>query len=265
MDLCFDNVEQYSNENHNHSVADSRPRPRKRPPEQDLERERHRYEHDSEPEDPHRYDDPSAAHQQQQQQYHHRESLMSNIEDPAAANMFEDKKKEWLPYIPEEFDPETLNALETEHITDWNWSFLEWYSESTHKEEEDAHVAGLMNFVDENWDKVGRTSLMLQTQNYYNKKIRSKYQELRDKPWPMTQIYRYFTVIAPTYKIMLETQLRSLWYCAIVISNHELHEVEKKSRDLRINKEALNKYFGVLRRIDFCMNQLDSTRSRKIR
>lgn len=254
MDLCFDNAADYS-------VSDQRPRARKRPPpEQDLGRER--YEQDSEPEDPHRYD--QEQQQQQQQQYHARESLMANIEDPVM-NDAADKKKEWLPYIPDEFDPETLNALEREHITDWTWSFLEWYSESTHLEEEDAHVAGLMKFVDENWDKVGKTSLMQQTQNYYNTKIRKKYRELSDKQWPMSQIYRYFTVINPTYKIMMETQVRTLHHAAIIIANHELNEVEKKSRDVRINKEALNKYLGVLRRIDFCMDKLESTRSRKNR
>lgn len=238
MDLCFDNVD--------YSVSDRRPSRKRPPPDAELER----YEQDSEPEDPHRHEE----------QIHSRASLMASIEDPAVP---EEKKKKWHPYIPEEFDPDTLNKLEKEFIPDWRWSFLEWYTESTHKEEEDAHVGALIKFVHDNWDKVGMTSLMQQTQDWYNKKIRSKYKELARKPWPMSQIYRYFTVINPTYTIMMERQGRTLWHVANIIENHEMFEVEEESKNLRINKEALNKYFAVTKRIDFLMDRLDSSRSRK--
>lgn len=244
-------------------IADQRRRPaQRRPRDEEEEKEYPRNarqrpaEEDSEPEEP-------------QQQFHSRSSLLNQQEesgDPLAA--MGERKKQWKSYIPNMFDPLMLDQMEKEYIPDPEWCFLEWYSESSLREEEQAPIRMLIRLIKENWEKMSMPALMLEAQKYYNEKIRCKYEELKDKPWSMRKIYEYFTMTNPDITIMMEEQMRTLWHAAYITSRHELFEFDEyfinneRRVDYRINKEALMKYKHCTLRIDQLQDKLSSSRSR---
>lgn len=235
--------------------AQRRPRAREEEEHEYPRNARQRLEEDSEPEEP-------------AQQFHPRSSLENIAGDPSGEALGGERKKQWKPYIPNMFDPFLLDQFEKEHIPDPDWGFLEWYSESNLREEDQAPIRKLIQYVTENWEKTSMTALMIEAQKYYNKEIRAKYAELTDKPWPLRKIYEYFSVTNPPYTIMKEEEIKTLYHASLVISKHEMMEVDEYiinnelRRDFRVNKDALMKFLKCTLRIDQLQDKLGSSRSR---
>lgn len=207
---------------------------------------------DTEPEDPY------------EEKHHPRGSLLREFEqgDNILFPSEGERKKVWKSFIPDSFNEQNLDLLEKEHITDPNWSFLEWYSESTLRSEDDAHISNLIRFVNENWDKTSRDTLLLNVQSYYNRKIRPNHEAIKDKQWSLKQIYHYFNDINPSPFIIIEEQIRTMCQAAQTIRKHELWEYEEIDKDIRINKEALAKYMTVTKRLDYLIKEASTLRSR---
>ena len=196
--------------------------------------------------------------------HYDRDALMSGVLEEEIQHV--EKKQKWVPYIPHQFDAERLDAQELEYIADKDWCFMCWFSESTYRNDKYAILKMFRRFIMENWDKVDRTTLAKMAQQLYRKKVWSEFQGVDGmKPWPLKQIIYHYTRHEIIPFIHNEENIRRLTHALDVVYYSEMHQYEENGGgDVRIGKEALQKFLTIKKQIDCDQHKAAGMRSQAL-